>query len=279
MPIRTHRPTSPGRRNSQARDFSEITRSKPHKPLLKPKRRSSGRNSRGVITVRHRGGGHKRHYRIIDFKRRKDGVPAIVESIEYDPNRSARIALVCYRDGERRYILAPRDLKAGMTIQSGERVEPRLGNCMPLSGIPLGMTVHNVELTPGRGGQLARSAGTGVRLTAREGDYAHLVMPSGEIRRVHVRCRATIGQLGNPEHGLVRIGKAGRKRWMGRRPHVRGSAMNPVSHPLGGGEGRAGAGRPPCSPTGKLAKGGKTRSPRKPSNKHIIRRRRTKRNG
>jgi len=279
MPIRTHKPTSPGRRNSQARDFSEITRSKPHKPLLKPKRRSSGRNSRGVITVRHRGGGHKRHYRIIDFKRRKDGVPAIVESIEYDPNRSARIALVCYRDGERRYILAPRDLKAGMTIQSGERVEPRLGNCMPLSGIPLGMTVHNVELTPGRGGQLARSAGTGVRLTAREGDYAHLVMPSGEIRRVHVRCRATIGQLGNPEHGLVRIGKAGRKRWMGRRPHVRGSAMNPVSHPLGGGEGRAGAGRPPCSPTGKLAKGGKTRSPRKPSNKHIIRRRRTKRNG
>ena len=279
MPIRTYKPTSPGRRNAQARDFSEITRTKPHKPLLRPKRRSSGRNSRGVITARHRGGGHKRHYRLIDFKRRKDGIPAVVESIEYDPNRSARIALVCYRDGERRYILAPKGLEAGMVVESGESVEPRLGNCMPLSAIPVGMTVHNVELTPGRGGQLARSAGTGVKLTAREGSYAHLLMPSGEIRRVHVKCRATIGQLGNVEHNLVRLGKAGRKRWMGRRPHVRGSAMNPVSHPLGGGEGRAGAGRPPCSPTGKPAKGGKTRNPRKPSNKHIIRRRRSVRYG
>ena len=279
MPIRKHKPTSPGRRNSQAPDLSEITRAKPHKPLLKPKKRSSGRNSRGVITARHRGGGHKRHYRLIDFKRRKDDVPARVESIEYDPNRSARIALVCYRDGERRYILAPRGLKVGMTVVSGAQVEARVGNCMPLAAIPLGLVVHNVEMTPGRGGQMARSAGAGIRLTARDGDYAQLVMPSGEIRRVHVKCRATIGQLGNVEHNLRRIGKAGRKRWMGRRPHVRGSAMNPVSHPLGGGEGRAGAGRPPCSPTGKPAKGGKTRKRRKPSNRHIVRRRKTVRNG
>jgi large subunit ribosomal protein L2 len=279
MPIRTYRPTSAGRRNMQARDFSEITRSEPYEPLLRPKRRGSGRNASGVITVRHRGGGAKRQYRVIDFKRRKDGIPAVVESIEYDPNRSARIALVCYRDGERRYILAPRELQVGMTVESGEQVEARVGNCMPLAAIPLGFTVHNVELTPGRGGQLARGAGTSVRLTAREGHAAHLIMPSGEIRRVHVTCRATIGQLGNAEHNLVRLGKAGRKRWMGRRPHVRGSAMNPVDHPLGGGEGRSGAGRPPCSPTGVQSKGGKSRSPRKPSRRHIIRRRRTRRYG
>jgi len=259
--------------------FAEITKGKPEKSLLVPLKKKSGRNNQGRITVRHRGGGAKRHYRVIDFKRRKDDVPAVVESVEYDPNRSARIALVCYRDGERCYILAPRGLKVGTVIASGEQVEARVGNCMPLASIPLGLTVHNVELTPGRGGQLARSAGTGVRLTAREGDYAHLVMPSGEIRRVHVRCRATIGQLSNPDHNLVRLGSAGRRRRMGRRPHVRGSAMNPVSHPLGGGEGRAGAGRPPCSPTGKPAKGGKTRSRRKPSSRHIIRRRRTRRYG
>jgi large subunit ribosomal protein L2 len=279
MAIRTYRPTSAGRRNSQVADFSDLTPGGPYKPLLRPKRRTNGRSANGVITVRHRGGGAKRQYRLIDFKRRKDGVPAVVEAIEYDPNRTVRIARVCYRDGERRYILAPNDLKVGMSVESGDQAEPRVGNCAALGVIPLGLVVHNVELTPGRGGQIARSAGAAVRLTAREGDYAHLVMPSGEIRKVHVKCRATIGELGNAEHNLVRIGKAGRKRHMGRRPHVRGAAMNPVSHPLGGGEGRCGAGRPPCSPTGVLSKGGKTRNRRKPSSAHIIRRRRTVRYG
>ena len=279
MAIRTYRPMTAGRRNSQVLDFSDLSRVEPYERLLRPKRRTNGRSANGVITVRHRGGGAKRQYRIIDFKRDKDGVSAVVETLEYDPNRTVHIARVCYKDGERRYILAPKDLVVGMRVESGPAAEPRVGNCLPMTAIPPGLSVHNVELTPGKGGQVGRSAGTSVRFTAREGDYAHLVMPSGEIRKVNVKCRATIGELGTAEHNLVRIGKAGRKRHMGRRPHVRGSAMNPVSHPLGGGEGRCGAGRPPCSRTGLLSKGGKTRNRRKPSSRHIIRRRRTVRNG
>ena len=276
MAIRRYRPTSPGRRVSSVSDYSEITRSEPEKSLLRPKPRTGGRNHHGRVTSRHRGGGHKRHYRMIDFKREKDGVPAKVAAIEYDPNRSANIALLHYRDGVKSYVLAPKGLLVGTEIVSGEHVEPRLGNCMPLRAIPQGLMVHNVELRPGCGGQLARSAGTEIQLSAKEGAYAHLVLPSGEIRMVHLDCRATIGQVGNVEHNLVRLGKAGRHRWLGVRPHVRGSAMYPAAHPLGGGEGRSGAGRPPCSPWGKPAKGGKTRNPRKVSNRHIVRRRKSK---
>jgi large subunit ribosomal protein L2 len=276
MGLRFYKPTTPGRRQGSVSDFAEITdrKKKPEKSLLEPAKKKGGRNNQGIITVRFRGGGHKRMYRRIDFKRRKDGVWANVVSIEYDPNRSARIALLQYEDGEKRYILAPEGLKAGDRIISGEEAEPRVGNCLPLRRIPLGMTVHNVEMQPGRGGQLCRSAGTRVTLTAREGHWAQITLPSGEVRRVSSECRATIGAIGNADHMNVSLGKAGRKRWMGRKPHNRGTSMNPVSHPMGGGEGRTAGGRHPCSPTGVLAKGGKTRKKRKPSNAAIIRRRR-----
>ncbi len=274
--MRKCKPTTPGRRFMTLYDFSELTDKKPEKSLLRPLKKTGGRNSQGRITCRHRGGGHKRRYRIIDFKRRKDGVPAKVAALEYDPNRSARIALLHYADGEKAYILAPKGLAVGATVISGEDVEPTIGNAAPLRCLPEGTTVHAVELQPGKGAELARSAGGLAVITAKEGKYGHLLLPSGEIRRIHLECRATVGQVGNLEHSSIVIGKAGRKRWMGIRPTVRGSAMNPVSHPLGGGEGRAGAGRPPCSPTGVLSKGGKTRSPNARSNAFIIRRRKKK---
>jgi large subunit ribosomal protein L2 len=257
-------------------DFADITdkRRKPEKSLLRPLVKTGGRNNQGIITSRFRGGGHKRRYRLIDFKRVHDGVPAVVVAIEYDPNRSARIALLQYDNGEKTYILAPQGLKAGDRVQSGDAAEPKLGNCMSLRKVPLGMSVHNVELQPGRGGQMARSAGCGAVLTAREGKWAQITLPSGEMRRVPSECRATIGVLGNADHMNISLGKAGRKRWLGRKPHNRGVSMNPVNHPMGGGEGRTSGGRHPCSPTGVLAKGGKTRQKRKPSNKAIIRRRR-----
>ncbi len=241
---------------------------------MRPLRKTGGRNFHGVVCTRFRGGGHKRMYRIIDFKRRKDNVWATVVAIEYDPNRSSRIALLQYEDGVKSYILAPEGLKAGDRVISGEEAEPRVGNCIPLRRIPLGMSVHNLEMQPGRGGQLCRSAGTSATLSAREGRWAQITLPSGEVRRVSSACRATIGAIGNAEHMNISLGKAGRKRWMGRKPHNRGTSMNPVSHPMGGGEGRTSGGRHPCSPTGVLAKGGKTRKKRKPSNTAIIRRRR-----
>ena len=241
---------------------------------MEPIRKTGGRNNEGKITAEHIGGGSRRHYRIIDFKRRKDNVPAKVASVEYDPNRSARIALLHYADGEKRYILAPNNLKVGRIVLSGEKVEPESGNCMPIKNIPLGLDIHNIELRVGQGGRLVRSAGGVAKLLAKEGDYAHIVLPSGEIRKLFLECRATIGQLGNLDHKNIRIGKAGRNRWKGIRPRVRGVAQNPVSHPLGGGEGRSGGGRHPCSRTGLLAKGGKTRKKKSLSNKFIIRRRR-----
>jgi len=276
MGIRQYKPTTPGRRQGSVSDFSEITdrKKKPEKSLVVPQRKSGGRNHHGIVCTRFRVGGHKRMYRIIDFKRRKDQIWATVVSIEYDPNRSPRIALLQYADGEKRYILAPEGLKAGDKVVSGEEAEPRVGNCLPLRRIPLGMSIHNLELQPGRGGQLCRSAGTSATLTAREGRWAQITLPSGEVRRISSECRATIGTMGNAEHMNISIGKAGRKRWMGRKPHNRGTSMNPVSHPMGGGEGRTAGGRHPCSPTGVLAKGGKTRNKRKPSNSAIIRRRR-----
>ena len=271
--LKYYKPTSPGRRFASVVDFSELTRKEPEKALLEPLPKSGGRNNAGNYTARHRGGGAKRLYRIIDFKRGKDGIPASVAAIEYDPNRSARIALLHYKDGEKRYILAPEGLKVGDTVVSGEQVEPKVGNTMSLKNIPLGMQIHNVELQIGRGAQMVRSAGSVATLLAREGGYAHVVLPSGEIRKVHENCRATIGQLGNLDHINVTYGKAGRRRHMGKRPRVRGVAQNPVSHPMGGGEGRAHGGRPPCSRTGVLSKGGKTRDRRAISNKFIIRRR------
>lgn len=271
--LKYYKPTSPGRRFASVVDFSELTRKEPEKALLEPLPKSGGRNNAGNYTARDRGGGAKRLYRIIDFKRGKDGVPASVASIEYDPNRSARIALLHYKDGEKRYILAPEGLKVGDTVVSGEQVEPKVGNTMPLKNIPLGMQIHNVELQIGRGAQMVRSAGSVATLLAREGGYAHVVLPSGEIRKVHENCRATIGQLGNLDHINVTYGKAGRRRHMGKRPRVRGVAMNPVSHPMGGGEGRSHGGRHPCSRTGVLSKGGKTRGRRTISNRFIIRRR------
>ncbi len=276
MPIRQYKPTTPGRRQGSVSDFAEITdrKKKPEKSLLRPHPKKGGRNNQGMTCSRFRGGGHKRMYRLIDFKRRKDDVWATVVAIEYDPNRSSRIALVQYDDGPRAYILAPEGLKAGDKIVSGETAEPRVGNCLPLRRIPLGMTIHNLEMQPGRGGQLCRSAGTSATLTAREGRWAQITLPSGEVRRISSECRATIGTIGNSDHMNISLGKAGRKRWMGRRPHNRGTSMNPVSHPMGGGEGRTGGGRHPCSPTGVLSKGGKTRNKRKPSNASIIRRRR-----
>jgi large subunit ribosomal protein L2 len=278
MGVRQYNPTSAGRRGGMVSDFADCTFPKvnrPEKSLLLPKKKRGGRNNQGVTTTRFRGGGHKQMYRIIDFKRKKDGVDAAVVSIEYDPNRSARIALLQYTDGEKRYILAPDGLKAGDTVVSGdaETVEPRLGNCMPLKRIPLGMSIHAVEMTPGRGGQLCRSAGCSATLTAREGDWAQITLPSGEIRRVSSLCRATVGSVSNPDHMNISIGKAGRMRWKGRKPHNRGTSMNPTDHPMGGGEGRTAGGRHPCSPRGVLSKGGKTRHDRKPGSKAIIRRR------
>ena len=280
MGIRRYKPITPGRRGATVSDFAELTAgAKPEKKLLRPKRRGSGRNNQGKITARHRGGGHKRNYRRIDFRRNKDGVPAMVNSIQYDPNRSARIALLHYLDGEKRYIVAPDGLKPGDRLLSGEDAPATLGNCLPLSQIPLGTDIHNVELHPGRGGVLCRSAGARASLAARDAGWAPINLPSGEIRRVPSTCRATIGAIGNSDHMGIVLGKAGRKRWMGRRPHVRGTAMNPVDHPHGGGEGRTKGGRHPVSPTGKPTKGGATRKKRKPSNKAIVRRRRSKRYG
>jgi large subunit ribosomal protein L2 len=280
MGIRVYKPTSAGRRNSSVSDFAELTPGAvPEKSLLKRLKRHGGRNNQGFITSRHRGGGHKQMYRIIDFKRTKDGVAGKVDSVQYDPNRSARIALVHYADGEKAYILAVDGLKAGATLFNGSDAAPTPGNCMPMKNIPPGTEVCCVEMTPGRGAALCRSAGSSAVLMAREGTWAQLQLPSGEIRRVPSQCRATIGKMSNPDHDAIRIGKAGRNRWKGWRPHVRGTAMNPHDHPHGGGEGRTKGGRHPVSPTGKLAKGGFTRRPRKPSNTAIIRRRKSVRYG
>lgn len=273
MAITAYKPTTPGRRGASVSDMSELTGVKPEKSLLQPARKTGGRNNLGRMTARHRGGGHKRRYRIIDFRRDKDDMDATVQSIEYDPNRSGRIALLEYADGEKRYILAPFGLTVGETIRSGERVEPKVGNCMQMGYIPLGMSVHNIELRPGAGGRIVRSAGSAAQVSAREGKYVHLILPSGEVRRVLRTCRATVGRVSNIEHGSINIGKAGRNRWLGRRPKVRGKAMNPVAHPMGGGEGRSNGGRHPCSRTGVLAKGGKTRKHRKHSDSLIVKKR------
>lgn len=281
MGIRKYKPTSAGRRGASVSDFAEITdkKKRPEKSLTKRAKKTGGRNNQGKITSRHRGGGHKRLYRIIDFKRRKDDVGAKVLGIEYDPNRSARIALLEYEDGEKAYILAPNGLEVDTVIYSGEVVEPKLGNCMPLAAIPPGTTIHNIEMQPGRGAQLCRSAGASAVMNAREEKWAQITLPSGEVRRIPSSCRATIGAIGNADKQNVVLGKAGRKRWLGRRPHVRGTAMNPVAHPMGGGEGRNSGGRHPCSPTGKLAKGGGTRKKRKSSSHAIVRRRKSRRYG
>jgi large subunit ribosomal protein L2 len=277
MPIKNYKPTSPGRRGMSVSTFEEITQTTPERSLLRPLKRSGGRNTRGKITVRHRGGGHKRRYRVIDFKREKFGVPARVASVEYDPNRSARIALLVYADGEKRYIVAPMGVTVGDTLSSGPEAEIRIGNALPIYRIPLGTMIHNIELHPGHGGQLVRSAGTSAQLMAKEGPYAQVRLPSGEVRMVSQNCLATIGQVGNVDHGNITLGKAGRKRWMGRRPEVRGSAMDPASHPHGGGEGRAPIGMPgPKTPWGKPALGYKTRRS-KLSDKYIVRRRAKKR--
>lgn len=275
MGIRSFNPITPGRRQMTVNDFAELTNkgNNPEKSLLRAYKRKGGRNNQGFTTSRFRGGGHKRRYRVIDFKRKKDETWAEVVSIEYDPNRSTRIALIKYTDGVKAYILAPEGLKAGDKIQSGEQAEPKVGNCLPLRRVPLGMQIHNIEMIPGHGGQISRSAGTTAVLTAREGTWAQVTLPSGEMRRLPVECRATLGELSNKDHMNISYGKAGRRRWLGRRPHNRGTSMNPVAHPLGGGEGRTKGGRHPCSPTGKSAKGGKTRNPRKTSDRSIIRRR------
>ncbi|MBA63707.1 MAG: 50S ribosomal protein L2 [Planctomycetaceae bacterium] len=280
MGIRHYKPTTSGRRGATVSDFKELTPGyEVEKSLLRSITKNGGRNNQGKITARHRGGGHKRRYRMIDFNRYKDDIEAIVDSIQYDPNRSARIALLKYSDGEKRYIIAPDGLTAGMKVVSGESVDPKIGNCMQLKNIPTGMAVHNIELYPGRGATMCRSAGTSAVLMAREGTWAQLSLPSGEIRRVPNKCRAVIGKVGNADHNAIVLGKAGRKRWLGRRPHVRGTAMNPIDHPHGGGEGRTKGGRHPVSPTGVPAKGGGTRKRRKPSNASIVRRRRSRRYG
>ena len=274
MGIKTYNPYTPSRRQMTGSDFSEITKTTPEKSLLDSKKRNAGRNAQGKITVRHRGGGAKKKYRIVDFKRKKDGIPAKVIGIEYDPNRSANIALICYEDGEKAYILAPQGLTDGMKVMNGPEAEVRVGNCLPLSRIPVGTQIHNIELYPGKGGQLVRSAGNSAQLMAKEGKYATLRLPSGEMRMVPIECRASIGVVGNGDHNLINIGKAGRKRYMGFRPTVRGSVMNPNDHPHGGGEGKTGIGRPgPCTPWGKPALGLKTRKKNKHSNKLIVRRR------
>jgi len=279
MTVRVYKPTTPGRRQASVQDFSDLTKKRPEKRLTRRMARRGGRNNQGVTTARFRGGGHRRLYRMVDFKRDKDGVPGKVAAIEYDPNRSARIALVHYADGEKRYILAPEGLQVGQQVESGPGAEPRTGNCMPLENIPAGLPIHNIELEPGAGGKLVRSAGRAATLGAKEGKWAYITLPSGEMRRVGLQCRATVGAVGNSEHNAVRVGKAGRTRHKGRRPHNRGSAMNPVDHPMGGGEGRRSGGRPPTSPTGVQAKGGKTRRRRNPTNVHIIRRRVSRRYG
>lgn len=281
MGVRKYKPTSPGRRASTVNDFVELTdkHKRPEKSLCERIAKHGGRNHHGRITSRHRGGGARRIYRRIDFKRRKDGVPATVQAIEYDPNRSCHIALLEYADREKRYILAPSGLRVGEILESGSVVEPKAGNTMPLKNIPPGMDVHNVELNVGQGGRLVRSAGASARLISRNDKWAILILPSGEMREVRSECRATIGQLGNVDHQNLRWGKAGRMRHRGRRPHVRGTAQNPVAHPLGGGEGRSGGGRHPCSPTGRLAKGARTRPPNKVTNRRILRRRKSKRYG
>ena len=276
MAIRKYKPTSPGRRFQTVQVFDEITTDRPYRPLTKPLKKSGGRNNYGEVTSWWRGGGHKRAYRVIDFKRDKRGVPAKVSTIEYDPNRSSRIALVTYADGEKRYILQPVGLKVGDTIISGAEVDILPGNALPLKNIPLGTMVHNVELRPGKGGQMARSAGAAVQVVAKEGKYVTVKLPSGETRLVFPECLATVGQVGNVDHENVSIGKAGRNRWRGRRPHVCGNAMNPVDHPLGGGEGHAKGGRHPVSPWGMPTKGYKTR-PRKPSDRFILQRKKRRR--
>tara|TARA_B100000927_G_scaffold291054_1_gene291710 strand:+ start:3705 stop:4532 length:828 start_codon:yes stop_codon:yes gene_type:complete len=273
MPLKTHKPTTPSRRHMILSDFSDITKSQPERSLIRSKKRMAGRNSAGRISVRHRGGGHKRKYRIIDFKRDKFGIPAKVASIEYDPNRSSRLALLHYADGEKRYILAPAKLEVGSTLMSGPDAEPVIGNALPLSKIPVGMAIHNIELVSGRGGQLVRSAGTSAVLMSKTDEYANVKMPSSEIRLIKVNCMATIGRVGNVEHNNIVMGKAGRKRWLGIRPTVRGVAMNPVDHPMGGGEGRTSGGGHPQSPWGLLAKGKRTRNKHKQSNEFIIERR------
>lgn len=274
MGVRAYKPTSPGRRFQTVSDFEEITRSTSEKSLLVPLRKTGGRNNYGRITARHIGGGHKKMYRLIDFKRDKRDIPAKVASIEYDPNRTARIALLHYRDGEKRYIIAPLDLRVGDEVMAGENAEIRPGNALPIRKIPVGTMIHNIELRQGKGGQLIRSAGASGQITAKEKNYAHIKMPSGELRLVHVDCYATIGQVGNVDHANISIGKAGRSRWLGRRPRVRGVAMNPVDHPMGGGEGRTSGGRHPCTPWGKPTKGYRTRKNKRTST--FIVRRRTK---
>ena len=274
MGIRKYKPTTPGRRGSSVSDFAEITRSTPEKSLLRPLSKTGGRNAHGRVTSRHRGGGHKRAYRVIDFRRHdKDGIPAVVAHIEYDPNRTSRIALLHYEDGAKRYILAPANLYQGDRVEAGPQADIKPGNCLPLRNIPLGTVVHAVELQPGGGAQIARSAGASVQLVAKEGRFAQLRMPSGEIRNVDAACRATVGEVGNSDHSNINWGKAGRTRWKGKRPHVRGVVMNPVDHPHGGGEGRTSGGRHPVSPWGKPE--GRTRRPNKASDKLIVRRRRT----
>jgi len=276
MGIRQYKPTSAGRRAGSVSDFEDCTTPRanaPEKSLVVRRKKTGGRNNQGITTTRFRGGGHKQLLRKVDFKRKKDGVEAIVLSVEYDPCRSSRIALVQYPDGEKRYILSPDGLKKDDKVMSGEDCEPRIGVCMPLSRIPLGMTIHNIELTPGRGGQICRSAGCSATLTNREKDWAQVTMPSGEVRRVSSKCRATIGSVSNPDHMNISMGKAGRMRWKGRKPHNRGTSMNPTDHPMGGGEGRTAGGRHPTSKSGVLSKGGKTRKKRKPGNSSIVRRR------
>ena len=276
MPIRRLKPRSPGVRFQTISGFDEITKSTPEKSLLVSLSRKGGRNNNGRITAKRRGGGHRKQYRVIDFKRRKDGIPAKVVGVEYDPNRSARIALLSYSDGEKRYIIAPSKLNVGDVLMSGENAEIRIGNCLLLKNIPEGTLIHNVEMRPGKGAQIARSAGSGVQLMAKEGDYVTLKLKSGEVRLIHRNCRATIGTVGNADHENISIGKAGRVRWMGTRPRVRAVAMNPVDHPMGGGEGRASGGRLPCRPWGQIAKGLKTRKVKKLSNKFILSRKRKK---
>ncbi len=271
MPIRRYKPTSPGRRFMTVSTFEEVTKKAPEKSLLEPVKKTGGRNNYGRVTTRHQGGGHKRRYRVIDFKRTKDGIPAKVAAIEYDPNRSARIALLHYADGAKAYILAPARLRVGATVESGPGADIKPGNALPLENIPTGTLVHNVELKPGRGAQMARSAGSGIQLVAKEGGYATLRLPSGETRRVEAACKGVVGIVGNAEHELVQVGKAGRNRWRNKRPTVRGVAMNPVDHPLGGGEGKSSGGRHPATPWGKPE--GRTRRKGKPSDKLIVRRR------
>jgi len=279
MGIRIYRPTSAGRRNASVNDYAELTAFKPEKSLCKRIRKTGGRNHSGETTSRFRGGGARKIYRVIDFKRDKDGVIGTIATVEYDPNRNCFISLVNYADGEKRYILAPQGIKVGAKIESGEEVEPKIGNAMKLATIPAGIEIHNIEMTAGQGGKLVRGAGNAARIVAKEGDWVTVILPSGEMRMIRKECRATIGQLSNSDHQNIKLGKAGRTRHLGRRGHVRGKAQNPVAHPMGGGEGRSNGGRHPCSPTGLLAKGGKTRSPRNRSNKRIIRRRRNVRQG